>query len=88
MTKVEQYIQDYTTEELRAELKRRKDLKQKEMEKVLRCRDCKHCQPHPHFPRTHFLCMARTWGKKRVWYYTVAPSKRACAKFERKPMEE
>ena len=35
-------LQDYTTEELRAELKRRTDLVKDEKEKVKRCRMCKH----------------------------------------------
>ena len=35
-------IQDYTTEELRAELKRRSDLAKAEKAKVKRCRMCKH----------------------------------------------
>ena len=35
-------LQDYTTEELRAELKRRIDLVKAEKEKVKRCRMCKH----------------------------------------------
>ena len=35
-------LQDYTTEELRAELKRRSDLAKIENAKVKRCRMCKH----------------------------------------------
>lgn len=35
-------LQDYTTEELRAELKRRSDLAKAEKTKVKRCRMCKH----------------------------------------------
>lgn len=35
-------LQDYTTEELRAELKRRSDLVKAEKAKVKRCRMCKH----------------------------------------------
>ena len=35
-------LQDYTTEELRAELKRRSDLAKAEKAKVKRCRMCKH----------------------------------------------
>ena len=35
-------LQDYTTEELRAELKRRSDLAEAEKAKVKRCRMCKH----------------------------------------------
>lgn len=35
-------LQDYTTEELKAELKRRADLAKSERAKVKRCRMCKH----------------------------------------------
>ena len=35
-------LQDYTTEELRAELKRRTDLAKDEKSKIKRCRMCKH----------------------------------------------
>ena len=35
-------LQDYTTEQLRAELKRRSDLAKAEKAKVKRCRMCKH----------------------------------------------
>ena len=35
-------LQEYTTEELRAELKRRSDLAKAEKAKVKRCRMCKH----------------------------------------------
>ena len=35
-------LQDYTTEELRVELKRRSDLAKAEKTKVKRCRMCKH----------------------------------------------
>ena len=35
-------LQDYTTEELRAELKRRSDLAKAERNKVKKCRMCKH----------------------------------------------
>ena len=35
-------LQDYTTEELRAELKRRSDLAKAKKAKVKRCRMCKH----------------------------------------------
>ena len=35
-------LKDYTTEELKAELKRRNDLAKVEKEKIKRCRMCKH----------------------------------------------
>lgn len=83
-------LKDYTDEELKAEIKRRAEIrraqKEEEMKKALRCRNCKHCKPvHSPWGRLHyFQCMARTWGKKYPRHYTVSPSKQACEKFERK----
>ena len=42
-------LQDYTTEELRAELKRRTDLVKAEKAKVKRCRMCKHWGARTYF---------------------------------------
>ena len=80
-------LKDYTTEELKAELKRRTELakvqKAEEMKAALRCRNCKHCAPNPNW-QGMYLCMARTWGTKYPRHYTVTLSKKACDKFERK----
>lgn len=48
---------------------------------VLRCRDCKYCENQWYHC---YLCLARTWGKKYKRNYIVRPSKKACAKFERR----
>lgn len=83
-------LKDYTTEELKAELKRRVELKKaqkaEEMKTAKRCRNCKHCEPvlMPWGQLHYFQCMARTWGKKYPRHYTVSPSRPACDKFERK----
>ena len=80
-------LKDYTTEELRAELKRRAEIsrakKAEEMKTARRCRNCKHCVPNRTWVKT-YLCMARTWGKKYPTHYTVSLSTKACDKFERK----
>jgi hypothetical protein len=80
-------LKDYTTEQLKAELKRRVELakaqKAEEMETALRCRNCKHCAPHPQ-GWDFYHCAVRTWGKKIVRNYCVKPSQKACDKFERK----
>lgn len=80
-------LKDYTTEELKAELKRRVELgkarKAEEMKTALRCRNCKYCTTNPNWRWQH-LCMARTWGKKYPRHYTISLSKKACEKFERK----
>lgn len=50
---------------------------------ILRCRDCKHCVPHPYGWSNIFNCMARTWGKKHPRHYVVSLSTKACDKFEK-----
>jgi hypothetical protein len=80
-------LKDYSTEELKAELKRRVELskaqKAEEMKTAKRCRNCKHCEPNSNWGRT-YICMARTWGKEYPRHYVVSLSKPACELFERK----
>lgn len=80
-------LKDYTTEELKAELKRRVELakaqRAEEIKNATRCRNCKHCVPNPAWSKL-YICMARTWGKKYPRYYSVQLSKQGCDKFERK----
>lgn len=86
-------LKDYTTEQLKAELKRRAELakaqKVEEMKTAKRCRNCKHCipNPNPNIPSwcrgNYCICNARTWGKK-LHHYSVKPSQKACELFERK----
>lgn len=81
-------LKDYTTEQLKSELKRRVELakaqKAEEMKTALRCRNCKYCQAHKVSNWTMgYNCMARTWGKKQRHYATML-SKKACELFERK----
>ena len=80
-------LKDYTTEELKAELKRRVELrkaeKAEEMKNAKRCRNCKHCVPNHNWSRT-YICMARTWGKEYPRHYAVPLSNPACELFERK----
>ena len=82
-------LKDYTTEELKAEIKRRAEIaraqKAEEMKNALRCRNCKYCVAHPKLPwYKHKICMARTWRKKNPRHKTVNHTKTACDKFERK----
>jgi len=80
-------LKDYTTEQLKAELKRRyeekKALKAEEMKTALRCRNCVHCVNYPNWTNLYH-CEVRTCGKKIVRNYCVRPSQKACDKFERK----
>lgn len=79
-------LKDYTTEELKAELRRRaEDLKAERKKSSLRCRNCKHCEEKVIGGYAHVhKCMARTWGKTFPRHYTVRPSTKACELFERK----
>ena len=78
-------LKDYTTEQLKAELKLRVEItklqKAEEMRTAKRCRNCKHCIPHPQV-RNFYHCSVRTWGKKIVRNYCVKPSQKACELFE------
>ena len=80
-------LKDYTTEELKEELKRRNKLakEQKEAEKAsaLCCRNCKHCKQNPQF-KGFYSCAIRTYGKNKVYHYSVKPWTKACNEFERK----
>lgn len=76
-------LEEYTTEQLKKELKRRNEEKHKEKNNELRCRNCIHIIKNPKFDRT-YLCNARTWGKKITYNYTIKPYFKACDKFEKK----
>lgn len=84
-------IKDYTTEELKVELKRRAEIakskKEEKMKMALRCMNCKHCVQNPKVPswcRGHYMiCEVRTFGKKTVRHYSVRLSDKSCEKFER-----
>lgn len=84
-------LKDYTTEQLKAELKRRVELakaqKAEEMKTAKRCRNCKHCMPNPNVPSwcrgNYCICNVRTWGKDQR-HYAIKSSNKACDKFKRK----
>lgn len=76
-------LKDYTTEELRAEIKRRNDLAKEAKLQEPRCRNCKHLTNHPHFIKMYF-CAVRTWGKTYKRNYCVKLWTKACDKFESK----
>jgi len=80
-------LQDYTTEELKVELKRRAEInrqrKAEEMKIAKRCRNCKFCKSQPISAwGTHYICAVRKWGKTKKRNYAVNLSDRACDKFE------
>ena len=79
-------LQDYTTEELRAELKRRSDLAKAEKAKVKRCRMCKHWGEVDYFGISYFFTPSTSCRfhktKNGKYYSRHAPSQRACEHFE------
>ena len=85
-------LQDYSTEELRAELKRRNDLVKAEKTKIKRCRMCKHfgAVTYTGKPVTpnHILganrCCIYFPSKTGKYYKTHSPSQLACEHFEEK----
>lgn len=86
-------LQDYTTEELKAELKRRTDLIKAERAKIMRCKHCKYYGKITYYGKdvdeftdaiTRFSSRSCKFHKtKNGKYYTVhQPYQIACEHFE------
>lgn len=71
-------LSNYSTEALRAELKRRnaeeKAIRQKEFDSAHRCRNCKFFEKEPNTLFNSHICAARTWGKNNKRHYVVSSS--------------
>ena len=83
-------LKDYTTEELRAELKRRNDEEKAKKASILRCRMCKHWgeidyQGYPPNYNVGNNLPCKFWKTKSGKYYRCHnASQLACEHFERK----
>ena len=82
-------LQDYTTEELRAELKRRNDLAKAEKSKIKRCRMCKHWGEVNYFRKPNDSsvfginrCCKFFTNKTGKYYKCHSQSQLACEHFE------
>lgn len=73
-------LSDYTNEQLKAELKRRSDIRRAEQAAVDRCKHCVHCIPNEFM--NSCKCAVRKYGK-RNYNYTVSLSRKSCELFER-----
>lgn len=88
-------LQDYTTEELKAELKRRIDLAKAEKAEVKRCRMCKHWGEINYFGESHnngilygFNRCCKFFKHKTGKYYKChSPYQLACEHFEEKEIK-
>ena len=76
-------IKDYTTEELRAEIKRRNELAKEAKMQEPRCRTCKHIINTPTWTKL-YVCGVRTYGKTYKNNYRVNLWTKACDKYEKK----
>ena len=76
-------LKDYTTEELRNELKRRAAIRREEDSKKPRCRNCKYFIQHPKFEYFH-NCAIRTFIRRGVEIHYSVKSSNTCDKFEHK----
>ena len=84
-------LKDYTTEQLKDELKRRRKEELREKESVMRCRHCEFCQQSDKYSYL-FKCLARTYTRKArykgmediIYNYVVKRSDKACDRFKRK----
>lgn len=87
-------LKDYTEEQLRAELKRRYDERQKERESIKRCRHCEYMQRFKDYDL--YNCRVRTFTRKNrydknnpiVVHYSVKKSDKACDKFKQKENQD
>lgn len=84
-------LKDYTTEELKAELKRRSEELKAEKAKVKRCRMCKHWGEINYFGdkpyETYYginRCCKFFKHKTGKYYHAHSPSQHACKYFEEK----
>ena len=83
-------LEDYSTEELRAELKRRTAEEKAKKESILRCRMCKHWGTIDYlgYPTNYNVGYNRSckfWKTKNGKYYRChSASELACEHFERK----
>ena len=85
-------LKDYSTEELRAELRRRSDLVKAEKAKVKKCKMCKHWGEINYFgesPKNGILygfnrCCKFFKHKTGKYYHAHSPSQLACEYFEEK----
>lgn len=87
-------LKDYTEEQLRAELKRRYDERQKERESIKRCRHCEYMQRFKEYDL--YNCRVRTFTRRNrydknnpiVVHYSVKKSDKACDKFKQKENQD
>ena len=83
-------LKDYTTEELRAEIKRRYSLAQAEKAKIKRCRHCSHWGEISYFGTPnpdvtgYSRCCRFFLNKTGRHYKCHSPSQKACEHFEEK----
>ena len=86
-------LQDYTTEELKSELKRRADLANADKDKKKRCRMCTHygeVNYYGELTASNYersiskCCQFFSWGKNNKYRKCHAPSQLACEHFEEK----
>ena len=87
-------LKDYTTEELKAELKRRNDLDKSEKVKVKRCRMCKHWGEITYFgsPNNGIgfglnRCCRYKKNKSGKYYISISGYQNACEHFEEKEIK-
>ena len=82
-------LEEYTTEQLREEIKRRNEILKQEKLKEKRCRNCVHFDVDTSKGFKIITCAARTFTMKgREWHYSVRACNKACDKYENKLEKE
>ena len=84
---IQERLSEFSTEELKNEIKRRNQLKKAEREFVPRCRNCEYAEVNPRLGLPFYLCSARTYKYKKLGIernYVIKPYQKACDLYKRK----
>lgn len=81
-------LREFSTEELKDEIKRRAQVKRQERESVPRCRNCEYAIQREIIPGVFYdCCSARTYKYKKLSIernYVIKPYQKACDLYKRK----
>ncbi len=80
-------LKEFSTEELKEEIKRRAKIKRQAADAIPRCRNCEYCEKREVGCFDLYYCLKRTYKYKKLSTernYVVTPSKMGCLLYKRK----
>ena len=80
-------LKEFSTEELKEEIKRRAKIKRQAADAIPRCRTCEYCEKREAVYGDYYYCQRRTYKYKKLSTernYIVTPSKKGCTLYKRK----